>query len=80
MTTIIYSLMAFAIGAFVGMFLELIADNSTIENYEKEIELLSLKLEEAERHEVIEINDHRTVRDELEMPECANSVDFSQKW
>lgn len=69
--------MAFAIGAFVGMFLELIADNSTIENYEKEIELLSLKLEEAERHEVIEINDHRG---EYEEPQYVNSVDFSQKW
>ena len=59
------------------MFLELIADNSTIENYEKEIELLSLKLEEAERHEVIEINDHRG---EYEEPQYVNSVDFSQKW
>ena len=77
MTTIIYSLMAFAIGAFVGMFLELIADNSTIENYEKEIELLRLKLEEAERHEVIEINDHRG---EYEEPQYVESVDFSQKW
>ena len=69
--------MAFAIGAFVGMFLELIADNSTIENYEKEIELLRLKLEEAERHEVIEINDHRG---EYEEPQYVESVDFSQKW
>ena len=77
MTTIIYSLMAFAIGAFVGMFLELIADNSTIENYEKENELLRLKLEEAERHEVIEINDHRG---EYEEPQYVESVDFSQKW
>ena len=69
--------MAFAIGAFVGMFLELIADNSTIENYEKENELLRLKLEEAERHEVIEINDHRG---EYEEPQYVESVDFSQKW
>lgn len=77
MTTIIYSLMAFAIGAFVGMFLELIADNSTIENYEKENELLRLKLEDAERHEIIEINDHRG---EYEEPQYVESVDFSQKW
>ena len=69
--------MAFAIGAFVGMFLELIADNSTIENYEKENELLRLKLEDAERHEVIEINDHRG---EYEEPQYVESVDFSQKW
>lgn len=69
--------MAFAIGTFVGMFLELIADNSTIENYEKENELLRLKLEDAERHEVIEINDHRG---EYEEPQYVESVDFSQHW
>ena len=75
--TVIYSLLAFVIGAFLGMLVELIADNSTIENYEKEIELLRLKLEEAERHEVIEINDHRG---EYEEPQYVESVDFSQKW
>lgn len=78
--TVIYSLLAFVIGAFLGMLVELIADNSTIESYEKENELLRLKLADAEKHEVIEINDHRTQDNDYELPNYEDIVDFSQKW
>ena len=79
-TTLIYTLTAFAIGTFVGMVLELIVDNSLIKNLEDENEHLKIKLEDAETHEVIEINDHRTKDNDYELPHYEDVVDFSQKW
>lgn len=57
------------------MVLELIVDNSLIKNLEDENEHLKIKLEDAERCEVIEITDNRE-----DMPHYEDYVDFSQKW
>ena len=76
-TTLIYTLMAFAIGGFVGLVVGFMADNSHIQALEDENEHLKIKLADAEAHEVIEINDHR---EEYELPHYEDVVDFSQKW
>jgi len=45
------------VGAFAGMLLELFVDNDLIRRYEEENEHLKIKLEAAERTQIININD-----------------------
>ena len=59
------------------MVVELLVDDSLIRKYEKENETLRLKLEDAQRHEVIEINDHRTKDNDYELPHYEDVVDFT---
>lgn len=60
--TIIYLVTAFAVGTFVGMVLELIADNSLIQSLEDENRHLRIKLAaEEKKPERIEIIDRTSV-------------------
>lgn len=60
--TIIYLVTAFAVGTFVGMVLELIADDSLIHSLEDENRHLRIKLEaEEKKPERIEIIDRTSV-------------------
>ena len=69
--------MAFAIGGFVGLVVGFMADNSHIQALEDENEHLKIKLADAEAHEVIEINDHRTMDNDYELPHYEDFVDFT---
>ena len=74
--TIVYTMLAFAIGAFCGMVVELLVDDSLIRKYEEENQALRNKLIEAS--EV----DHVEIINRVEVAEPANNekLDFSQDW
>lgn len=74
--TVVYAMLAFAIGTFCGMVAELLVDDSLIRKYEEENEALRNKLIEAQQVDHVEIIN----RVEVAEPEQNKELDYSQDW